>query len=65
VNVNKKFIAIQKTTSKAQLLIPIALMDPHMPKDCGPPPPTAVYPDIPTAFAALQSHATSRFLPKI
>ena len=27
------------------------------PKACGPPPSAAVYPDIPTAFAAVQAHA--------
>lgn len=32
-------------------------MDLLMPKDCGPPPSTAVYPDPSTAFAALQAHA--------
>lgn len=32
-------------------------MDLLTPKDCGPPPPEAVYPDIPTGFATLQAHA--------
>ena len=32
-------------------------MDLLMPKDCGPPPLTAVYPDPSTAFATLQAHA--------
>ena len=32
-------------------------MDLLLPKDCGPPPPAAVYPDILTAFSALQAHA--------
>ncbi|RKF77700.1 hypothetical protein GcC1_061038, partial [Golovinomyces cichoracearum] len=30
---------------------------------CGPPPPAAIYPDISTAFAAIQAHAKYR-MPK-
>ena len=36
--------------------MPIALMDPLAPKDCGPSLPEAVYPGIPTGFAAVQAH---------
>ena len=32
-------------------------MDFINPPDCGPPPPAAVYPDISTAFTAIQAHA--------
>jgi hypothetical protein len=39
-------------------------MDPPMPKDCGPPPPKAVYPDIPTAFAH-ETNSTSNALTRL
>ena len=54
VNVNNLFINIHISTSNIQHN---SLMEVITPPACGPPPPTAVYPDPRTAFTAIQAHA--------